>query len=508
MIASIQQMYKTTPLRTILLAGLLIRLVAAVFAQGYGMHDDHFLVVEQAQSWLDGHDYGRWLPEFQTQNPPQAKGHSFFYPGIHFVLFAAMDGLANLAPTTKMLIIRILHAFWSLLVIFFAYKITEKYSTPKRARLVGWVLALGWFMPWISVRNLVEVFSIPFLLWSFWLIINAEERKKTLLKYLFAGFLIGFAVSVRYQTGIFAAGLGLALLFQKKWLQTIVLTTGALITFLCFQLSIDMAIWGFPFAEMQGYIDYNIEHRHTYGNNLIPMYFYLLAGVFFIPLGLYLMFGFFASWRKYFLLFLPTFFFLIFHTIFPNKQERFVLTIVPMFLMLGVMGWCHFIENSRHKNKLLKWHKVGLVIFWVLNFLLLPFLSTHYSKKARVESMLYLAEQSPDLESFIVEESTRSNTIGAPRFYLGDAWSDYYRVSKNEPMSQMKNTIEKAGHKPEYVLFVSHDNLEERVENMKKYYPALKKEVVIKPSFIDDLVHKINPVNKNETIYIYATRAR
>ena len=41
---------------------LAVRLLAAFFSQGYFAHDDHFLVIEAAQSWADGHDYNNWLP--------------------------------------------------------------------------------------------------------------------------------------------------------------------------------------------------------------------------------------------------------------------------------------------------------------------------------------------------------------------------------------------------------------------------------------------------------------
>ena len=42
----ILEMWNNQPLKLILLIGLLLRLVAAIFSKGYGMHDDHFLVLE------------------------------------------------------------------------------------------------------------------------------------------------------------------------------------------------------------------------------------------------------------------------------------------------------------------------------------------------------------------------------------------------------------------------------------------------------------------------------
>ena len=48
--------------KTILVAAVFIRLIAAIFSQGYGMHDDHFLVIEASASWAHGYDYNHWLP--------------------------------------------------------------------------------------------------------------------------------------------------------------------------------------------------------------------------------------------------------------------------------------------------------------------------------------------------------------------------------------------------------------------------------------------------------------
>lgn len=54
--------------KVILYTALLLRLIAAIFSQGYGMHDDHFLVVEASGSWVEGADYNRWLPWTPTNN--------------------------------------------------------------------------------------------------------------------------------------------------------------------------------------------------------------------------------------------------------------------------------------------------------------------------------------------------------------------------------------------------------------------------------------------------------
>ena len=64
-----------SPLQQLMIIGLLVRLVAVVFSKGFGWHDDHFLIIESSQSWVDGFDYNYWLPDENDPNRvPQ--GHS------------------------------------------------------------------------------------------------------------------------------------------------------------------------------------------------------------------------------------------------------------------------------------------------------------------------------------------------------------------------------------------------------------------------------------------------
>src|SRR3989344_20077 len=149
MIARLRQI-DFSSLKTILIFGLIVRLVAAFFSEGYGMHDDHYLVIEAAGSWVDGQDYNHWLP-WTPDNTGMPEGHSFTYVGFNFLLlgFLKMIGIAD--PKMLMLINRLIHALFSLLVIKYGYKITEKLSDKKTAVLAGWMLAMLWAMPFLSV---------------------------------------------------------------------------------------------------------------------------------------------------------------------------------------------------------------------------------------------------------------------------------------------------------------------------------------------------------------------
>lgn len=96
---------------------------------------------------------------------------------------------------------------------------------------------------------------------------------------------------------------------------------------------VDYMIWKKPFAEFMSYIDYNIANAGVYGSDVWHMYFDLILGLLIPPLSFVLFAGYFYSWKKTPLIFWPVLFYLAFHTYFPNKQERFVMTILPLLVI-------------------------------------------------------------------------------------------------------------------------------------------------------------------------------
>ena len=222
-------MWVERPLLSILTIAFLLRLVSVIFARGFGMHDDHFLVIEASQSWADGEDYNSWLPGSKVNAQPT--GHSLFYVGLHYFLFLFFKLIHLNDPQFKMLIIRLLHALLSLSVVYFGYRITEKLSNRQIAIKTSLLLAVLWIMPWLSVRNLVEMVSIPFLITGLWIIFNSDNKKGS-VKYLFlAGLILGISTCIRYQTVTFVFGIILVLLIEKKIKIAILVSVGIFVSF-------------------------------------------------------------------------------------------------------------------------------------------------------------------------------------------------------------------------------------------------------------------------------------
>ena len=104
--------------KLIIFAAIIVRLIATIFSQGYGMHDDHFLVIEASASWVDGYDYNNWLP-WTEGNAGIPEGHSFTYVGLNYIYFSIMKFLGVTDPKILMIVNRLIHALASLIVVWY-----------------------------------------------------------------------------------------------------------------------------------------------------------------------------------------------------------------------------------------------------------------------------------------------------------------------------------------------------------------------------------------------------
>jgi 4-amino-4-deoxy-L-arabinose transferase-like glycosyltransferase len=488
------------PLRLILVLSLVVRLVAAVWSRGYGWHDDHFLIIESSQSWVDGYDYNNWLPSSQGENPVPS-GHSFTYPGLHYLYFKLCQWVGLDDPGIKMFGVRLLNALFSMLVVYFGYRLVALKYSKKEARMSGLLLAITFFMPFVSVRDLVEVFCIPFLFWAVWLL--AAEGKSPVRNFFLAGIMLGLAFSVRYQTLFFTLGFGIVFLWRGGMLKSLVMGLGFCSSVLLTQGLVDYLIWGYPFAEFLEYFRYNQTAGATdYFVREWYMYLLFIAGILIPPFSLLLILGFFRDFRKYLPVFCGVLVFIIFHSWFPNKQERFVLPVIPFLITFGYPGLIRFIESRRVGSAWLRFYRFSRTFFWVINLLALPVISTAYSKRSRVEAMVALSEK-PDLTFYVIENSNSGDYIMLPQYYLGK-WPAVDRITADRSPARLHNDycVYSESDRPNYLIMMTEENFEARKKALEEFF-FMKDEIVIEPGLVDRLVHWLNPVNKNQTCRIY-----
>jgi 4-amino-4-deoxy-L-arabinose transferase-like glycosyltransferase len=494
MLNKVKYYWQSQPLWIILLLAVLVRIVAAIFSKGYAMSDDHFVVIHIAQRWLDG--YNNWF----NQGHPAA--FSIVYPGLHYVLFFLLKEVGITDPQVKMLIVRLIHALYSILVVLFGYLIVLRLSNLKTARNVGVLLALFWILPFMSVRNLIEVVCIPPVLLGFYLIVLGSEENRNKF-WFYAGLAFGLAFAFRYQTLIFPGGVGLVLLFQKEWRRLGYLTIGTVLALLLVQGLVDWIAWGYPLAGFHSYFIHNIGHRFSYVIGPWYQYLILILGIFIPPISFFLAFGFAKTWKKMAIIFWPALLFLIFHSYFPNKQERFILPLLPFIVILGLIGWDNYVSNSifwKNRKKIISgcW-----LWFWIINSILLIMLTFTYPKKTRVEPLVYLSQKN-DLKGIIIEYN-KKDLPWFPRFYL-EKKVPIYRLYPEKTTQEFLREIATSDKEfPNYIFFYGNDALAERVDDLEALLSVkLNFDHRINPGLIDNILYRLNPKhNLNLTSYIY-----
>ncbi len=488
---NLKRFWNEHPLPALMLIALVPRLVAAVFSKGYGMHDDHFGPIEQPFIIMNYLTYwtGRVIPH----------GHSILYPSIHYALFNLMEAIGIFDPQAKMFVVRLLHALYSLLVVFYGYKIAEAVSSRETARKAGLILALFWVLPYLSVRNLIEVVCIPPLMAGFYYSLASRENLRNAFT---AGLWFALAFAFRYQTLLITGTVGLVFLFTKEYKQMMWCAVGFVLAASVIQGSLDIFAWGYPFASFIEYVRYNMTHGEDYTTGPWYNYLLLLIGALLPPMSVLFLYGFLKNWRKTLLVAAPVLVFFILHSYFPNKQERFILPVVPAILLLGVVGW----EDQAKGSSFWSRHHTGLrrlwISFWTINIILLVPFSVFYGKKSRVEAMYALYDK-PVTGLLLV--GGKVGTSQPPFFYSGHYPVMFYEVNDDARLAEAKAELAASSGQLSHVIFFGTDDLEVRVRHIENTIGVkLLLEQRSDPSFLDWVFYRLNPThNKNEVTLVY-----
>lgn len=511
------------PLSFILLLALLIRMAAAFFSKGFAFSDDHFDVITIAQGWLDG--LPLWL------NEPMPPRHSMLYVLVHYAILYILEAMGIYSPETKMTVVRVLHGLYSLLVVYFGYKLTERLSNTQNARLVGLMLALVWFMPFMSVRNLVEMVCIPPYLAAFYLMVKQEQAdRRRVMPYIWAGALFALAFTIRYHTVLFGAGAGLVLLYRRQWREAGAMLFGFAVAAFLVQGVIDIIFFDYPFHSIVAYFIYNSENATNYSTGPVYRFALTVLGFLVPPVSVFLVLGYARTARLAPKLFWGGLIFFVAHSLFPNKQERFILPLLPLIMILGVIGWQQFVQTSAFWHRRRRLLAFCWIFFWALNILAAVGMAFTYTKKSRVAPLVYLSEK-PDLDGVVLEFGNHS-VKKPPLFYLGHmsaeydkyvtdddmVWEEYlqgrkqlpadfvmaYTLNEDKSPQQLRQEITASPYKPDYIIVVGTDDMEERMARLRSLFPNLKLEHTITPSLYDRLLHFLNPrVHKDEHVQLY-----
>lgn len=475
---------KLPSIRTAILIGLVLRLIAAFFSQGYAMHDDHFVIEDGPFQWFLP-DHGGW---FHRVEPP---GHSVVYPSILYAILSSCMNIGITDPQGQMLVMRILHALFATLAIPLAAAIARKVGSERSAQFAALLVAVFWMFPFMSVRNLIEMMSIPPLMAGVLLTLRRHSTKDLVL----AGLAFAVAFMFRYHTALIPGTMVLVLAWQRHWRAALILAAACIVSVSLTQGMIDLFVWGSFLAAPIAYFKSNLASVNDYTSGPFYQYAVLITGILIPPLSILLLWRVIADNRPKLRweLLLPIGVFVLAHSLIVNKQERFILPIVPLLLIAVAVAW---MDRPVNVLKTSAWTKGSWITFWVANSLLLVLFTFSYSKRSRVDSLTYLSHQ-PGVQRVAVV----GDNIQAPSFYL------YPRVPLMTVSSDTtSNTWESlAAFHPTHIVFfdlASRDAFIGRTEKVVGH--RLQHLTDITPGLLDATLHTLNPTgNKNQTSVVY-----
>lgn len=290
-----------------------------------------------------------------------------------------------------------------LIVGIFAYCMLS-YFARRHFRLTGnsrlelialFFIGFFWLSPYFFSRPLIESLSATFVTASacltcgYW--INGERRDLVL-----AIFALMIASMLRFQDGVCFLAILATFVLRRQWRDTGVLVVASGIAFLIPGL-IDLGLRGSFYASLVKYFTYNLAESSTYG--VTPVYsFVTLFLAISIPPVFWLRYrG--MRWRDEYRPLLPTLmFFVIFvaaHSAVPHKEDRFMVPILPVFLICLTPLAGYIVAG----------HRIRTAFFMVVNAFLLVITSFTVEQQNTIGMVRYLGKR-PDITDVVGIDAT------------------------------------------------------------------------------------------------------
>lgn len=525
----IRYCFEEKPLLFCIWTGFFFRLLAVLFARGIAFGFDHYAYLETAQQIVGGHLTMQQLVMDDDVYSFVRHGNSIIYLYVNVLILNVCEFFNLFDARGKMFIMRLVHGMLSMLCIYYCYRITYRLANRRAALAIGVLTSMLWFVPYLSVKNMPECVASVIMLAAVYRLAKTRKQTYKFSDDIFTGFLLGVSVSFCYNLLIILIGCAICYTLKSGLKRAMMILFGAAIALFALEGLVDTIALDAPFYVFGEYISDIVAgyHNTEWDWRSVYMYISILTMVIPLPWGLMGLFGYVKSWRHCFMLFFPVTFYIIVSYLLPNKEEKFMVSILPLFFILSVTGWFRFQSESRFlisRPRLRRW---GVGLFFVVNTPLLILASVSYTRCPQVEAMVYLSRYKSDIVSIMVEDRGRSCSKSLPQFYLGKGVDVYklrrtdkdldpslYFSSEYGDISLHEHNIfsEKyflnpafADRRPQYVIFYGDYDMPYRLATMRDIFPQLSYETTCSPSFADNVIYFFNPSNNNVNLHIYKT---
>jgi hypothetical protein len=454
-------------LRRVLLAAAVMRLIAAVFSEGYIMSDDHFLAVEPVSSWVHGENYHNWFPnEYNQTDRAQPFSYAYYFLNFLILKLCAILGVAN--PFIQAFVLRLFHAALSLWGVYLFVKLAERLIASVQWRKYAiWFWVFGGVVTVFSVHQLVETACIPFVFLAYLYVLKYIERER-LVALIIAALAFSVSVGMRYQLVFFPLTLGMYLLWKRKWSGALLFGVFFTLGFAVTQID-NLLFWHKPiYQHLLDYQSYNATHFSDYPSNVFS--YFALVSYYIFPV---ITIVFLLSLRRrpdamqdasqVLPIIIGAIVFIVFHLIFPNRQERFLLPAVPFVLLLMIRtiskryscsescetsfeessnGSCSAsCETSFEESWLTKLMRLSIYLsaIYTLSY------SFYIPKSKYLEASKALHERG-DFQNVVIDNWKGEESVWIPMHYVGK-FTHPFSITQKKSLDQLKQQIT---HQPFY----------------------------------------------------------
>ncbi|WP_224244704.1 glycosyltransferase family protein [Hyalangium gracile] len=311
-----------------LLLGAILRVRLALTDDGLYWPDEIYQSLEPAHRLVFGYGLVAW--EFV------AGARNWALPGLVAGLMQVARGLGLDTPGGYLGFIKGFFALVGTATAWGSYRLARSYGAGPLAAAAGAsLLALASVPIYFAPRAMSENASALPVVWGLALALAPNASRRTLAV---GASLLGLAVLLRLQNGIFCVGL-LALLAARRQWRAAGLALGVLAGWAFLFGLLDRLTWGEWFHSARVYLEFNLVQQGGTGWGTAPPSYYsrvllrAMKGVTLVATGLSLV----GLWRARGLAALIVSFYVL-HALQPHKELRFLIPILPLFAALAGVG--------------------------------------------------------------------------------------------------------------------------------------------------------------------------
>ena len=400
-------------------------------------------------------------------------------------------------PGVEMLLVRLAQAAYSLLVVYFVYRLLERLFSRESAMLGGLLAAAFFAMPVTAVHQLEEsVAQVPLLAACWWWQRTEDSHQPAAVWGALAGAALGTALILRLPLIGFVAAFVIMVLLRPVTAPRKLTFLGGLALVIVLQGYSNVLInhqWGYSFIQRLGPMLHPQRMAlEAQGYPTSPPWHYVLTllAALIPPVSVLLLAAAVRGGRQVPLIGVATLAFLVSHSLIANKQERFLLPILPLLLILVVAGLPWLAPRIAPVYRGMWWY------FWIVNSALLLVLTFSFAKKDRVAPLLFVYHRH-DATGVLVAQYNES--FGVPEYYLGKPQPVLVLVERAQE-------VHVSGVPINYVILYSDTPEADRVFLAGALRRNLTLLTTITPSLADRLAHAINPRhNKAHIAFVYTT---